>query len=122
MARLLVVEDDEATRELLKHVLSGAGHSVRTADDGRAGLDAVAKEHPELIVLDIMLPEIHGFSVCHAVKSDPATKGVKVLMLSAKAFAADRRQAEEAGADGFLSKPVNPNELLQAIRNLLGVG
>jgi DNA-binding response OmpR family regulator len=119
MARLLVVEDDDATRELLKHVLSGAGHEVRTADDGRKGLDEVALSAPELIVLDIMLPEVHGFSVCHSVKNNPATKGVKVLMLSAKSFAADRRQAEEAGADGFLSKPVNPNELLQAIKNLL---
>src|SRR5688572_25802711 len=98
MAELLVVEDDEATRELLKHVLSGAGHDVRTADDGRKGLEAVAKKAPELIVLDIMLPEVHGFSVCHEVKHNPATQGVKVLMLSAKSFAADRRQAEEAGA------------------------
>jgi DNA-binding response OmpR family regulator len=120
MAKLLVVEDDEATRELLKHVLTGAGHEVRTADDGRAGLDAVAQAAPELIVLDIMLPEVHGFSVCHEVKNNPATSGVKVLMLSAKSFAADRRQAEQAGADGFLSKPVNPSELLQVIRNLLG--
>jgi CheY-like chemotaxis protein len=115
----LVVEDDEATRELLKHVLTGAGHDVRTAEDGQLGLDAVAKEAPDLILLDIMLPEVHGFSVCHQVKSDPATKSVKVLMLSAKAFTADRRQAEEAGADGFLAKPVNPTELLQAIQNLL---
>lgn len=122
MARLLVVEDDEATRELLKHVLSGAGHTVRTADDGQDGLNAVAAEKPELIVLDIMLPEVHGFSVCHSVKQDPKTKDVKVLMLSAKAFPADRRQAEEAGADGFLPKPINPTELLQAIRNLLGAG
>jgi twitching motility two-component system response regulator PilH len=120
MANLLVVEDDEATRELLKHVLSGAGHSVRTADDGRQGLDAVAQSAPDLIVLDIMLPEVHGFSVCHSVKHNPATQGVKVLMLSAKSFAADRRQAEEAGADGFLSKPVNPGELLSSIKNLLG--
>lgn len=119
MARILVVEDDEATRELLKHVLSGAGHAVSAAEDGRKGLDAVAQAAPDLIVLDIMLPEVHGFSVCHRVKSDPKTRGVKILMLSAKSFAADRRQAEEAGADGFLAKPVNPAELLQAIKNLL---
>jgi twitching motility two-component system response regulator PilG len=119
MANLLVVEDDEATRELLAHVLTGAGHRVRTADDGRKGLDAVAAEKPDLIVLDIMLPEVHGFSVCHEVKHNTATESVKVLMLSAKSFAADRRQAEEAGADGFLAKPVNPGELIQAIKNLL---
>ncbi len=122
MSRLLVVEDDEATRDLLKHVLTGAGHQVETAADGRLGLDAVARKAPELIVLDIMLPEVHGFSVCHEVKHNPATQSVKVLMLSAKAFAADRRQAEAAGADGFLAKPVNPAELLQAIKNLLGHG
>jgi CheY-like chemotaxis protein len=120
MAKLLVVEDDEATRELLHHILTNSGYEVREAEDGRKGLDAVARERPDLIVLDIMLPEVHGYAVCHQVKSDPATNGVKVLMLSAKAFSADRRQAEEAGADGFLAKPVNPAELLQAVKNLLG--
>lgn len=119
MANLLVVEDDDGTRELLKHVLEAGGHTVRTASDGRKGLDAVAKKSPDLIVLDIMLPEVHGYAVCHEVKTSPGTKDIKVLMLSAKAFAADRRQAEEAGADGFMAKPVNPGELLQAIRNLL---
>jgi two-component system phosphate regulon response regulator PhoB len=120
MTKLLVVEDDEATRELLSHILTNEGYEVCKAEDGRKGLDAVALENPALIVLDIMLPEVHGYSVCHQVKTNPATKGIKVLMLSAKSFSADRRQAEEAGADGFLAKPVNPVELLQAIKNLLG--
>jgi DNA-binding response OmpR family regulator len=119
MARILVVEDDEPTRELLKYVLTAAGHDVKTASDGREGLDAAWAQVPELIVLDIMLPEIHGFSVCHQVKNNPPTRDVKILMLSAKAFPADRRQAEEAGADGFMAKPVNPTELLQSIKSLL---
>lgn len=119
MTKILVVEDDDPIRDLLCHILRGEGFDVREAEDGRRALDAVAQERPDVIVLDIMLPEVHGLSVCHEVKHSPATKDVKVLMLSAKSFVADRRQAEEAGADGFLAKPVNPGDLLRAIRNLL---
>ncbi len=119
MANILVVEDDDSTREFLLHILGAAGYKVREAADGKAGLEAVARETPDLIVLDIMLPEVHGYSVCHQVKNNPATRHVKVLMLSAKSFAADRRQADEAGADGFLAKPVNTQDLLHHIKTLL---
>ncbi len=119
MNKILVAEDDESTRELLKFILSGAGFEVATAADGQAALKAILQSPPDLAILDIMLPEVHGFSICHQVKHSDALKNVKVLMLSAKAFPADRRQAQEVGADGFLSKPVNPAELIQTIKALL---
>jgi len=119
MKKVLIVEDDESTQELLKHIVSAAGYDVATASDGQAGLSAVVNSPPDLVVLDVMLPEIHGYSVCHQIKSNEVLKVVKVLMLSAKSFPADRRQAEEVGADAFLAKPVNPAELVEKIKSLL---
>lgn len=119
MAKILIAEDDESTRELLKYIVMSAGFEVTTAADGQIALNMITNAPPDLVVLDIMLPEVHGFSICHQVKSNEALKKIKVLMLSAKAFPADRRQAENVGADGFMSKPVNPEELIQKIKSLL---
>ncbi len=119
MPKILVVEDDESVRDFLNTVLDSMGFNVALAVDGRAGLNAVQANPPDLVLLDVMLPEIHGYSVCHQIKTDPALKDVKVLILSAKAFPADRRQAESVGADGFMSKPVDPTELVNTIKALL---
>lgn len=119
MAKILIAEDDESTRELLKYIITSAGFDVDTASDGQLALNAVTNTPPDLIVLDIMLPEVHGYAICHQIKSSDALKKIKVLMLSAKSFPADRRQAQEVGADAFLSKPVNPGELIEKIKTLL---
>jgi DNA-binding response OmpR family regulator len=119
MAKILIAEDDDSTRELLTFIVAGAGHQVATAADGQKALEALTNSPPDLVVLDVMLPEVHGYSVCHQVKSNDGLRNVKVLMLSAKSFPADRRQAEEVGADAFMSKPVNPTELLAKISSLL---
>ena len=119
MAKILVVEDDEANREFLKFIAENAGHRVQTAGDGQTALDAVAKEKPDLIILDVMLPELHGYEVCHRLKSQPDTAGIKILILSAKTFSADRRQAKDVGADDFVSKPVDPRGLMQRVASLL---
>jgi DNA-binding response OmpR family regulator len=118
--RLLVVEDDVNTLDVLDAVLTDAGYAVEKATDGQAALRCVETTPPDLVLLDLMLPGLNGFSVCHEIKTRPASRGVKVLILTAKAFAADRRQAREMGADGFLVKPVNTGELLRVIRTLLG--
>jgi DNA-binding response OmpR family regulator len=119
MSKILIAEDDESTQELLKHIISSAGFEVATASDGQEALKAILGAQPDLVILDIMLPEVHGFSICHQIKSNDILKTIKVLMLSAKAFPADRRQAEEVGADAFLSKPVNPVELVNKVKSLL---
>jgi DNA-binding response OmpR family regulator len=100
-------------------VIGSAGYDVSAASDGLEGLNAIIKSPPDLVILDVMLPEIHGYAVCHRVKTNEALKHVKILIVSAKSFPADRRQAAEAGADGFMSKPVDPKEFLEAIKNLL---
>lgn len=119
MARILVADDDDNTLETLKAILESAGHKVELARDGQVALNAAIQAPPDLLLLDIMMPEIHGFSVCHKIKSEPALKGIKILILSSKSFPADRRQAENVGADGFLSKPVEPADLLKKINSLL---
>ena len=119
MAKILVVEDDDASREFLRFVLENANHKVRVAADGQAALDAVAAEQPDLIVLDVMLPEVHGYEVCHRLKRVEQTAKIKILILSAKTFQADRHQAVSVGADDFLSKPVEPRVLLEHVSALL---
>ena len=119
MANILVVEDDEATREFLRFVMENSGHRVETVADGQSALDAVAARPPDLILLDVMLPEVHGYEVCHRIKSAQPTGRIKVLMLTAKMFPADRRQAEDVGADDFLAKPVDPRLLVEHVNALL---
>lgn len=119
MKKVLIADDDESTQELLKHIVSSAGYDVATASDGQAALKAVLNIRPDLVLLDIMLPEVHGYSVCHQIKSNELLRNIKVIMLSAKSFPADRRQAQEVGADAFLSKPINPSELVDRIKSFL---
>jgi two-component system alkaline phosphatase synthesis response regulator PhoP len=119
MAKILVVEDDDANREFLRFVMENAGHRVRAVADGQAALDAVVAEHPDLMILDVMLPELHGYEVCNRLKREPKTAGIKILILSAKTFPADRHQAMNVGADEFLSKPVDPVTLLETVSSLL---
>jgi CheY-like chemotaxis protein len=90
MADILVVEDDEANREFIRFVLRERRPSGADACDGQQALDAVAAQVPDLIVLDVMLPEVHGYEVCHRLKQSDKTAGIKILILSAKTFSADR--------------------------------
>jgi DNA-binding response OmpR family regulator len=117
--KILLIEDDESTRELFGHYLAPEKYEVSGAADGRAGIDAARADPPDLVVLDLMLPELHGIGVCQALKSDPATRHAKVLVVSVKGFPADRKQAAEAGADGFLAKPVDRKDFVAAVKDLL---
>ncbi len=117
--KVLLVEDDEGTRELFSHYLGNEGYEVKGAADGRAGLEAARVQRPDLVVLDLMLPELHGIGVCQALKADPLTRHAKVLIVSVKGFPADRKQAAQAGCDGFLAKPVDRKDFVAAVRGLL---
>lgn len=121
MKHILIVEDDLNTQEFLKQVVEGAGYRVTLVGDGQAAMEAAIRTQPDLMLLDIMMPEMHGFAVCHRVKSDEALKRIKVVILSSKSFPADRRQADQAGADDYLSKPVTREALLIALRTHVGV-
>jgi two-component system, OmpR family, alkaline phosphatase synthesis response regulator PhoP len=117
---VLVVEDDRVVADFLKLILEGAGYAVLTADNGRSAVETARSKKPALMVLDLMLPEIHGIGVCQTIKSDPATQGIKVFIISAKNFPADHKQAHQAGADLFMGKPLAPAKFLAAVEELLG--
>jgi len=119
MARILVVEDDPDVLTLVVHKLRRAGHEVTSAMDGEAGLAAVRAEHPELVILDWMMPRMTGLEVCHAVREDPAVSRTRILMLTAKAQGEDVERAFESGADEYILKPFNSKELLARIDALL---
>jgi two-component system phosphate regulon response regulator PhoB len=118
MARILVVEDEEDLQEVLSYNLRQAGHEVTIVGTGQAGLERIGVETPDLVLLDLMLPDMSGTDVCRAFKSDPATRHVPVVMLTAKGEEIDRVVGFELGADDYVVKPYSMRELtlrLQAI-------
>jgi len=117
--RILIADDNEANVELLEAYLSGLGHDIAIAVDGQDTLDKVASFQPDLILLDIMMPKLSGFEVCQQLKGNPRTSAIMILMVTALNELGDIERAVEAGADDFLSKPVNKLELLKRVDNML---
>jgi DNA-binding response OmpR family regulator len=119
MVTILVVDDDLQVRRSVQRVLENAGHTVRTAADGEAALAALKQERPDLIVLDIIMPEMDGLEVCRRIRSDPFFARIPIMFLTAKARASDAAEALDAGGDDFLTKPFEVIELPARIRALL---
>ncbi len=118
---VLIADDNHQNCELLDAYLSGEGYEIEMAYDGQQTLDAVAKRQPDLLLLDIMMPRLSGYEVCQRLKSDPRTRDIPVLMVTALAEMSDIERAVDAGADDFLTKPVNKLELTTRVRSLLRV-
>lgn len=114
--RILVVEDFETNIVLLRRWLEREGYDVLTADSGESALDAVAREHPDLVLLDIMIPEPNGLAVCQRIKQDPATRHTPVIIMTGLEPSVLEARARQCGADGFLSKPFEVDELRSQIR------
>ena len=119
--RLLIADDNAQNRELLDAYLGDHGFELEFAVDGADTLDKVASFEPDVVLLDIMMPRMSGYEVCQKLKNDDATKSIAVLMVTALDNAADIEKAVVAGADDFLSKPVNRIEILTRVRSLLRV-
>jgi two-component system, cell cycle response regulator len=118
--RVLVVDDDELTREVLDTVLDLEDYDVETVADGESALAAVRDDPPDVVVLDVMMPDVDGFEVCRRLKADPATDGVPVILLTALTGSEDRAEGERCGADAFLTKPFSPLELIHRVEALAG--
>jgi two-component system phosphate regulon response regulator PhoB len=117
--KIILIEDDPDVLDLVRYNLNKAGFSVTVARDGLDGLKAVRTAGADLVVLDLMLPEMRGEDVCRELKSDPATARIPVIMLTAKAQADDRIAGLELGADDYVTKPFSPRELILRIEGLL---
>jgi two-component system cell cycle response regulator len=118
-ARVLVVDDVDVNVRLLEAKLSSEYFTVVTASSGEEALRMARSEHPDIILLDVMMPEMDGFEVCRRLKADPATDGIPVVMVTALSEVADRVRGLQSGADDFLTKPVNDVALFARVRSLV---
>jgi CheY-like chemotaxis protein len=118
---VLIVDDNAQNVELLSAFLESLPVKLVTASDGIEALEKIAQHHPDLVLLDIMMPRMSGFQVCRKIKGDPKTRDIQVLMVTALNELGDIEQASECGTDDFVSKPVNKFELLTRVKSLLKV-
>ncbi len=117
--KILIVEDEESLLKLESILLTTKGYLVQGATTGMAALEAVALEAPDLILLDIMLPELDGFEVCEQIKKNPETRHIPIVFLTAKKTPEDIRRGEEVGADEYITKPFKSAKVMQVIEQLL---
>src|SRR5438046_5515307 len=119
---VLIIEDERDVVDLLALNLRKAGFTTSTAPDGAVGLEKARNEKPGLIILDLMLPKMPGLEVCKILKSDPGTRRVPIMMLTAKAEEIDRIVGLEFGADDYVTKPFSPREVVLRIRAIMRRG
>lgn len=120
--KILVVDDEPDAVELIEFNLKSAGFEVVTASDGAEAIKRALALMPDLILLDIMLPEVDGMEVCKTLRRDPVTAGIPIIMLTAKAAEIDRVLGLELGADDYVTKPFSPRELVLRVKGLLRRG
>jgi len=119
MKKILVIDDEPDLRELVRINLDQAGYSVETASSGREALHALRRSAPDLVVLDLMLPDVSGTELCRKIRADPALAEIPVIMLTAKAAEVDRVVGFELGADDYVTKPFSPRELVLRVASVL---
>jgi DNA-binding response OmpR family regulator len=120
--KVLVCDDEPYIVESVSYVVRKAGYEVVVAEDGEEALAASRREVPDLIFLDIMMPKLSGYDVCKQLKEDPATRGIYIVMLTARGQEEDERKAVEVGADEFMTKPFSPRKMRAKLQELLGDG
>jgi phosphoribosyl 1,2-cyclic phosphodiesterase len=119
MKKIVIVDDDPEMRQLLSDVLR-PNFQVRTADDGVEGLAALKAEKPDLVILDLLMPRMHGYEVVQKIRADEGLRDLKVLISSSKSYAADQDTARKAGADDYITKPYEVGALLSKVQDLVG--
>jgi two-component system cell cycle response regulator DivK len=114
-----VVEDQEDNRQIVRDLLTTTNYEVTEAENGEEALAAVAKERPDLILMDIQLPIMDGYEATRRIKADPATRAIPIIAVTSYALSGDEAKARAAGCDDFVPKPYSPRELLAKIRKYL---
>ena len=120
MSASILVADDEPNIVLsLEFLLKQAGFRVRTVSDGEAALAAIAQEPPDLVLLDVMIPGRDGYAVCQEIRSNPAWRGMRIIMLTAKGGDIQREKGLSLGADDYVTKPFSTRALVERVRRML---
>lgn len=117
---VLVVDDEPNILLSLEFLVRQAGFDVRVARDGEAALSAIAENQPDLVLLDVMMPNRDGYDVCQTIRSDPRLKDVKIIMLTAKGREVEREKGIALGADDYITKPFSTREVIEKVRQYLG--
>jgi two-component system cell cycle response regulator DivK len=118
--RILLVEDQEDNMQILRDVLTSADFEIDEAENGVEALAAVAKQRPDLILMDIQLPIMDGYEATRRIKADPALKSIPIIAVTSYALGGDEDRARAAGCDDFVAKPYSPKQLLAKVRQHLG--
>ena len=119
MSRILVVDDSPMLREMISGLLDKSGLTISVAKDGEEAKEKIAADPPDLVVLDVVMPNMNGYELCRWVKSEPATKNVLVILCSSKSEEFDRYWGIKQGADAYVIKPFRPGELIETVQTLL---
>ena len=117
--KILIVEDEESLLKLESILLTSKGYQVQGVANGAAALEAISEDPPDLVLLDIMLPEIDGFEVCQRIKQNEETKHIPVIMLTAKKSREDMSRGEKVGADWYITKPFKSAMVIETIQRFL---
>jgi len=117
--KILIVEDEESLLKLESILLSSKGYSVTGVMDGKAALEEIKKNRPDLVLLDVMLPEMDGFEVCRRIKEESETAGIPVVMLTAKKSNQDIERGRQVGADAYITKPFKSTRVIEVIQGLI---
>lgn len=120
--RILVVEDEDNIAVALDYLMTREGYDHDRVANGADALPRIRDTHPDLVLLDVMLPEVSGYEICEFIRMDPALADVKVLMMTARGSSIERRKGLALGADGFISKPFELKDLRDEVRRLLAPG
>jgi CheY-like chemotaxis protein len=116
MARILVVDDTPISVQLMNLTLTKQGHEVRSADNGAQGVAATKEWCPDLVIMDVMMPEMDGYEAMRRIRQLPRFKGLPIIALTAKAMKGDREKCIEAGASDYVTKPVDADQLVSLLR------
>jgi CheY-like chemotaxis protein len=119
VAKVLVVDDDEVIVRLLELNFELEGHEVVSVLDGQQALDRIGELAPDVVLLDVMMPEVDGYRVCEVLRADPATAALPIVFLSARAQEADIVRGTEVGGDAYVTKPFEPLELVELVERLV---
>jgi len=118
--RILIVEDNEDNEELMRFLMERAGYEVITAENGLDGVEVARREKPDIILMDLSLPELDGWSAARQIKQDPELKDIPLIAVTAHTLPGDRRKALEAGFDSYISKPINIHLFDVTVGEVLG--